>query len=327
MEDRTAIDRLLWIWRNALHWPAITPPLISETENVSFGMTLKWGNPPTGVINAPVYFALAKGMLAISEADIVATDTANGSEHARALLDSKFDMGHIGAPPLLAALSRTRDYLLVGTGLLRHPPHSLLLPAGVKGLGEIKGRSIGINRRGTCSHSILRTLLAREGMDESQVLIVEMGGGPQGLDSIRQAGLAAAVLWEPYTTTAIRELGWEIFVAGASVWAPSRYCTMIYARRSLVDQEPDLVVAALRSYAGWVTAAQRDQKGAADQVIREMPTVPAEDILSAIAREAPTWSPDTRLDRSLLDRAIGELEVQSVLSAGFRLDDVIAQLR
>ncbi len=290
-------------------------------------MTLKWGNPPTGVINAPVYFARANGMLTVSESEIVSTDTANGNEHARALLETRYDMGHIGAPPLMAALSRTRDYLLIGTGLLRHPPHSLLLPAGVKNLGEIKGRSIGINRRGTCSHSILRTLLAREGMNESQVRIVEMGGGPQGLDSIRQAELAATILWEPYTTTAMRELGWKIFAAGASVWSPSRYCTLIYARRSLVDQKPELVIAVLRSYAGWVRAAQLDQEGAAEQVIRQMPKVPAGDIRNAIAREAPTWSPDTSLDRSLLDRAIGELEVQSVLSAGFRLDDVIAQLR
>ena len=79
-------------------------------------------------------------------------------------------------------------------------------------------------------------------------------------------------------------------------------------------------------YAGWVRAAKLDQKSAAERVIREMPTVPAEDIRSAIAREAPAWCPDTSLDRSLLDRAIGELKVQSVLADRFRLDDVIAPL-
>ena len=99
----------------------------------------------------------------------------------------------------------------------------MLLPAGVTQLGEIRGQPIGISRRGTCSHNIVRTLLAREGMNESEVRIVELGGGPQNLDSIRRAELAAAVLWEPYTTTAIRELGWEIFATGASMWSPSRY--------------------------------------------------------------------------------------------------------
>ena len=289
-------------------------------------LTLNWGNPPTCALNAPIYLAQARGGLTVPGADIVATDTAHGGQHTRALLDGDYDMGHIGASPLMAALSRTREYALVGTGLLRYPPHSVLLPAGVKQLGEIRGRPIGINRRGTCSHSIVRTLLAREGMNESQVRIVEMGGGPQVLDLIRSADLAAAVLWEPHTTTAIRELGWEIFAAGATVWSPSRYCTMIYARRSLVDLAPNLVVAVLRGYAGWVRAAKLDQKSAAERVIREMPTVPAEDIRSAIAREAPAWCPDTSLDRSLLDRAIGELEVQSVLADRFRLDDVIAPL-
>jgi ABC-type nitrate/sulfonate/bicarbonate transport system substrate-binding protein len=289
-------------------------------------LILRWGNPPTGVLNAPVYLAHVNGGLTVAETAIVATDTADGDQHTRALLNDNYDMGHIGVPPLMAALSRTRDYALVGTGLLRYPPHSMLLPAGVKHLGEIRGRPIGINRLGTCSHNIVRTLLAREGMNESQVRIVELGGGLQNLDSIRRAELAAAVLWEPYTTTAIRELGWEIFAAGASMWSPSRYCTVIYARRSLVDQAPDLVVAVLRAYAGWVRATQLDQKAAAERVIREMPMVPADDIRSAVAREAPGWCPDTSLDRSLLERAIGELENQSVLADGFQLDDVIAPL-
>lgn len=287
-------------------------------------LTIKWGNPPTGVLNAPVYLAQANGGLTVTGAAIVATDTAHGDQHTRALLGGTYDMGHIGAPPLMAALSRTRDYALVGTGLLRYPPHSMLLPAGVKQLGEIRARPIGIDRRGTCSHSIVRALLAREGMNESQVRIVELGGGLQNLDSIRRAELAAAVLWEPYTTNAIRELGWQIFATGASIWSPSRYCTMIYARRSLVDQAPELVVAVLRAYAGWVRDAQADQEAAAEGVIREMPRLPAEDIRSAIAREAPAWCPDTGLDRSLLERVIGELEVQSVLADGFQLDDVIA---
>ncbi len=161
-------------------------------------------------------------------------------------------------------------------------------------------------------------------MNESEIHIVELGGGLKNLDSIRRAELAAAVLWEPFTTTAIRKLGWKMFAAGSSVWSPSRYCTMIYARRTLVDQMPDLVVAVLREYASWVRAAQLDQKAAAEQVIREMPMIPAEDIRRAVAREAPAWCPDTSLDRNLLERAIGELEVQSVLAHGFRLDDVIA---
>jgi ABC-type nitrate/sulfonate/bicarbonate transport system substrate-binding protein len=278
------------------------------------------------VLNAPVYLAHANDTMTVGEATILATDTAHGNQHTRALLDGDYDMGHIGAPPLMAALSRTRDYALVGTGLLRHPPHSMLLPAGVRELGKIRGRAIGISRRGTCSHSIVRTLLAREGMDESQVRIVELGGDLQNLEVIRRAQLAAAVLWEPYTTIAIREMEWEIFAAGASMWSPSRYCTMLYARRSLLEQAPDLVVAVLRAYASWVRAAQLDQTAAAEQVIREMPMLPAEDVRSAVAREAPAWCPDTGLDRSLIERAIGRPEVQSVLADGFQLDDVIASL-
>ena len=286
-------------------------------------MILNWGNPPTGVQNAPVYLARAHGMPTLPGIDIVATDTANGARHARALLHGKFDMGHMGAPSLMAALSRTPDYALVGTGLLRHPPHSMLVPPRVNKLWDLRGQPVGINRRGTCSHSILRTLLAREAMDESQVRVVEVSH-LGSLNSMRQNKLAAAVLWEPYATVAMHELGWKIFAPGASVWSPSRYCTMIYARRSLLDEDRDLVAAVLKSYSSWVRAAQLDLEGAAEQVILELPTVAPEDIRGAIARDAPSWCADTSLDRSLLDRVIGELQIQSMLPDGFRLDDVVA---
>lgn len=82
----------------------------------------------------------------------------------------------------------------------------------------------------------------------------------------------------------------------------------------------------LRYYAGWVKAGKLDQKAATEKVICEMPAVPPEDIRSAVASEAPAWCPDTSLDRSLLERTLGELEFQSVLANGFRLDDVIASL-
>ena len=289
-------------------------------------MILNWGNPPAGVQNAPIYLARAHGKLTLPGIDIVAIDTANGREHAHVLLEGKFDMGHIGASSLMLALSRTRDYALVGTGLLRHPPHSMLVSADVKELWDLRGRPVGINRPGTCSHSILRTLLAREGMDESQVRVVEMGCLGT-LSSIRQDKLAAAVLWEPYATVAMRELGWKVFSGGANVWSASRYCTMIYARRSFLDQASDVVATVLKSYSRWVRAAQLDLEGAAEQTILEMPTVPAEDIRIAIARDAPSWCLDTSLDRNLLQRAIGELQVQSMLPDGFRLDDVIAPVR
>lgn len=286
--------------------------------------TLKWANPPTGVLNAPVYLAQTDGAIRLADADIVVTDTANGSQHTQALVQGRYDMGHIGAPPLMAALSRTREYALVGTGLHRHPPHSMLVADGVGRFGRLRGKPIGINRRNTCSHSIVRTLLAREGMDESDVRLLELGGDIQSLESIRQ--LSAAVLWEPYTTTAIRALGWKVFAAGASIWSPSRYCTMLYARRRLLEESPDLVIAVLAAYAGWVRTAQADQEASARAVISRLPRTPAEDVRAGVAREAPAWSSDTSLDHGLLERTVGELEVQSVVSPGFRLDDAIVSL-
>lgn len=274
--------------------------------------------------NAPVYRGVADAALAGAQGvSIEVTDTASGSAHARALVDGAFDLGHIGVAPLVAALGRTRSHVIVGTGLLRHPPHSLIAPPGVHGLREVAGRPVALNSRGTCSEQIFLALLAREHLRPDEVAMAALGDAPAIVSAIRRDEIGAAILWEPYTSMVLRELGWTVLVEGAEVWTPSRYCTLLYARRTLVEESPALVAAVMRAYAGCVRASQQDTASAAQAVVARMPHVPATDIRQAVVHEAPRWCADTSLDRDLLGRALEEPEVQARLVDGFRVAEAI----
>lgn len=79
------------------------------------------------------------------------------------------------------------------------------------------------------------------------------------------------------------------------------------------------------AYAHSVRAAQQDLAAAAAALQERMPHVPPADIESGLRREAPHWSADTSLDLRLLDRVMGELEVQTVVPERFALRDVLVE--
>ena len=130
---------------------------------------LNWGNPPTGTYSAPVYLGLQRQMFGPSDLQVTVRDNVNGAEYTQALLAGEFDMGHMGTPPLFAALAQTDAYVIVGQGVVRYPCFWVVAPAEVMSFRELAGKSIGLNKRQTCSHSIIRTLLDWEGLDESAI--------------------------------------------------------------------------------------------------------------------------------------------------------------
>ncbi|MBH62629.1 MAG: hypothetical protein CL569_09305 [Alphaproteobacteria bacterium] len=82
---------------------------------------LHWGNPPNGTYNAPIHLGLQRDAFGSPDLLIDTRDNRNGAEYTQALLAGEFDMGHIGTPPLFAALAETDAYVIVGQGVVRHP--------------------------------------------------------------------------------------------------------------------------------------------------------------------------------------------------------------
>jgi len=287
---------------------------------------IRWGNPPTGIHNTPIYLGLKTGAFAIPGVHIEARDNLSGADYTEALVAGAHDMGHIGTPPLFAALARTQEDVVVGSGLVRYPPFYLMAPAPVRSLRDLAGQGITLNKLRTCPHSIIRTLLRWEGMEEDQVQMTTLVEGEAIVEAIRRGDTAAAVLWEPYVSYVERVLGWKVLAEGRTTMVPSNYGILLYVRRSLLTSQPALVTRLLAAYADSVRTAQQGLAAAAATVQERMPQVPLEDVESSLRREAPYWSADTRLDFRLLDRVMGELEIQTVVPERFVLTDFLAEV-
>lgn len=283
-----------------------------------------WGNPPTGLHNTPIYLGVRTGTFSVAGMRLEARDNLTGADYTEALVGGAYDMGHIGTPPLFAALARTREYVVVGQGLVRYPPFYLMTPAHVRSLRELTGQTITLNKLHTCPHSIIRTLLRWEGMTEDHIRLTTLVEGDAIVEAIGQGDTAAAVLWEPYVSHVERVLSWKILAEGRTTMTPSNYGIMLYARRSLFARQPEVVRNLVTAYAHSVRAAQQNLAAAAAALQERMPHVPPADIERGLGREAPHWSADPSFDFRLLDRVMGELEVQAVVSKRFALRDVLA---
>jgi len=287
--------------------------------------TLRWGSPPTGIHNAPIYLGLDRGIFGVPGVAVEARDNISGADYTEELVAGAFDMGHIGTPPLFAALARTDDYAVVGLGMMKFPPFYLVTPPEVNSVRDLAGRAVALNKLRTCPHSIIRTLLRREGMDDSDIHLVSLVEGGPIVAAIGRGELGAAMLWEPYVSCVERVFGWKVLFAGRTAISPPNYGFALYARRSLLASEPTLVRGMIDAYAESVRAAKQDLPAAKATVQERITDVRPEDLDRAFQRDAPYWSDDTRLDTGFLMNVMGEMEIQAVIPDGFDLADYLAE--
>lgn len=287
---------------------------------------VRWGSPPPGIQNAPVYLGVEDGLFAREGIDLAVTDNPSGADSREAIVAGAFDAGHGGAPNVLNALARTDRMAVVGTGLVRFPPFSLVARPEVESVSALAGRPVAINKRNTCSQSVLRAALALEAMEETDVRLETPGGGGAIVTAARAGAVDAAVLWEPYVSHVVRADGWRVLAEGRSALRPSRYAVLLYAGRALLDERPEAVARLLSAYRDGVRRAQVDPERAAAAVGARMPGMPREDLEAGMRREAVHWTADTGLDPALLDRIVGELRSQGTVPAAFDVAGVLGRV-
>ena len=281
---------------------------------------LNWGNPPNGTYSAPIHLGLKRGAFGPPDLRVVARDNVNGAKYTQALLAGEFDMGHMGTPPLFAALAQTDDYVIVGQGVVRYPCFWVVAAPDVTSVRDLVGTSVGLNKRRTCSHSIIRTLLAGEGLDESAVDLQILVDYVRITETIGSGALSAAVLCEPYVSYAERMYGWRVLVEGRRVIDPSNFGICVFARRRLVEDQPDLVARLVEDYGNSVRYAMDHMDEATRVLYGRFPEYLPVDIDHAVRRDTPNWTSDTTIDEDFLAVVLRELKDQSIVPPDFMLD-------
>lgn len=290
------------------------------------GTTIRWGNPPTGIHNVPIYVGMSEGIFAVPGVTIMASDNITGADYTEEVVAGQFDMGHMGTPPLFSALNRTSEIAIVGQGLVRYPPFYVLTAPGVNSISNLKGQRVAINKRHTCPHSILRTLLRWHALDETDVDLVTLVDGWEMATAAGRNDLAAVVIWEPYASYLERTHGWRIVANGHDVIRPSNYAFCLWAKRRLIREAPGLVKDLLAAYSRSVDHVKAHPESVREHVER-FPLVSPSDVECGIARESALWSADLAVDPVLMKHVITELETQGIVDEKFVLEQYLVSVQ
>jgi ABC-type nitrate/sulfonate/bicarbonate transport system substrate-binding protein len=267
---------------------------------------------------------MKRGVFGAPGVTVEVSDNITGADYTENLVAGKYDMGHIGTPPLFAALARTDEYVIVGQAVMRQACFYVIAPPAVRSLRDLRGQVIALNKLRTCPHSIVRTLLREAGMTESDVALRTLVDGWVINEAIGRGEVAAAVNWEPYVSQAERQYGWHVIGDGRTVIDPSNYGYLLYARRSLVADEPNLVAAMVQAYADAVRYAMAHVDDAAATLYGRIPGIEPVDVDRGLRRDMAGWTWDTRLDPEFIDRVMAEMRKQAVVPDDFDVERVLA---
>lgn len=269
-----------------------------------------------------VFLGQAKGIFHVPGSELTLFENLTGADYTEELVKGTFDMGTCGTPPLMAALERTDAYAVVGTSNSNFPPFYLIAPESIQGVEALDGKVIAINKFSTCPDSIIRHVLTNAGVLLGNVKIVALVTPPKFIEAIVHNEIHAAMLWEPWVSYVERVFNWHVVVDCPKVIQPSNWAHLLYVRRSILNDRPDLVRDYISVYQKSIEYAKNNMH---ELLSLDYPVdyVTAEDIEKAVKREVPLWNTNTVFDKVIAETAERDLKNQKMISVAFSLQSFV----
>ena len=159
-------------------------------------LTLAVSGPPTSAEYLPIWVAAADGHFARQGLKVTVRLTRSEVGAAEALAQSQVDLAATSLEALLRFGIRDGQSPRLLLGLTATPPVVLAVsagrPSGLRSIGDLAGRRVGLGSPGGAEHSWLTLLLARTRLPLSQIHLVNVG--PDGFARALADGEVHAVL-------------------------------------------------------------------------------------------------------------------------------------
>ncbi|HXG49944.1 MAG TPA: ABC transporter substrate-binding protein [candidate division Zixibacteria bacterium] len=173
----------------------------------------------------------------------------------------------------------------------------------IGGIADLKGKLLGISSRGGLHDVTMRSILARSGIDPSQVTMLAVGAQGNMLAALQARRIAAGLLNPPHNFIAYREGFKPLGFGGNFVRLPS---TGLVTMKETIERSPDQVRRVIRALAR-ARAFARANKPATVAILKRFLRLEDDDLVSKIYdyhKKAET--PDGRIDPELMRTVIRE---------------------
>jgi len=196
-------------------------------------------------------------------------------------------------------------------------PVYLIVRPEIKSGAELKGKPAGITRYGSTTHFYLRAALKNIGLDpERDIVILQLGAGPEIVVALHNGAIAAAALTHRYALPFL-DRGWPVLVdlSKTDLVYPSSCVT---SSRDFVKAEPAVVQNFLRGYVAGINLIKKDHGFAQKSFAKWM----REKDLSIVKKTVETYArlyksapyvPDKGIENVLKDMVVKRPEFKQYL--------------
>jgi NitT/TauT family transport system substrate-binding protein len=206
--------------------------------------------------NLPVWVAKDAGYFTQYGFNVEPVQIRGGSLITVAILTGNLEFSGAGAESVVAARAAGGEIILLACPVDVDPVYLIARPE-IKSAADLKGKPTGITRYGSTTHFYLRTAVRNIGLDpERDVLILQLGAGPEMVAALDNGAIAAAALTHRYALPFLQR-GWPVLVdlSKTDLVYPSSCVT---ASRDFVKAEPGVVQNFLRGYVAGIKLIKRD---------------------------------------------------------------------
>jgi ABC-type nitrate/sulfonate/bicarbonate transport system substrate-binding protein len=206
--------------------------------------------------NLPVWVAKDAGYFTQYGFNVEPVQIRGGSLITVAIVTGNLEFSGAGAESVVAARAAGGEIVLLACPVDVDPVYLIARPE-IKSAADLKGKPTGITRYGSTTHVYLRTALRHIGLDpERDVLILQLGAGPEMVVALHNGAIAAAALTHRYALPFLQR-GWPILVdlSKTDLVYPSSCVT---SSRDFVKAELVVVQNFLRGYVAGINLIKRD---------------------------------------------------------------------
>ncbi len=205
-----------------------------------------------GGANWPVWVGMDKGYFASHGVEIHLTPTPGSVYLVQNLVAGKFDMGFMTFDNVVAydegqgeaKLDRPADFVAVLGGL--RGGVRLLVNPEIRSFADLRGKSLAVDAPSTGFSLVLRKMLQRGGLAESDYRFENFGGTGERAEALMQGKTVGTIVTSPIDLLP-RAKGFRVLADSASAIGPYQ-ATLFIARRSWAQAHEAELVAFIRGY-------------------------------------------------------------------------------
>jgi len=277
---------------------------------------------PIFLYHLPTTVAVEKGYLRSEGIEIrEMVGARGGGETIRAITEGNLLFGEAATAASVLAILRAREPLVVVGGGVRSPGDIswVVLPdSPITRIEELKGRRMSYTSPGSVTEQLAVLCLRKAGVDPREVRLIAAGGIGEGLALLRRREVDAAAMLEPTYSTRAADTRILFY---ASKYVPLYFQTLLLARRSLVERNPEVVRGFLRARRKGVEFIASNP-GEAARIYARLNNLTEEQgmaVLRASGAHAGAYYSDGRLSRAGLQTAEEGMRIAGDIPRDFKI--------